>query len=273
MCARYTLTVPDFGALARLLLVPVDPELERRYRPRYNVAPGTRQLVLRAARRRAAPGATAAPEPARTLSVASWGLIHGGAADPETAMRHVNARSEGARFKPAFRESFAERRCVVPADGFYEWTGPKGARRPIWFHPRAGGLLHLAGLYEGWRDPATGKGIWTFTILTTDSSDAVAPVHDRMPAILDPSEVDAWLGLAGAITPEEAEALLRPAAPGLLEARAVSRRVNAVENDDPSLLTEEPAEVRPPAQVKEQDAGEDAQLALPLFGGPSGRRR
>jgi putative SOS response-associated peptidase YedK len=230
MCARYTLTVPDFATLARLLEIAIDrstpepPDLAALYQPRYNAAPKTVQLVLRARDDR------------RELVAASWGLVNRWVKDPSAATPYVNARSEGARTKPAFRDAFAHRRCVVPADGFYEWTGPKKDRRPIWFHPRAGGLLHLAGLYETWHDPATGEGTRTFTILTTASSGLVAPVHDRMPVILDPAQVDAWLGRA---SPDQAEALLRPAPPGLLAARPVSRRVNAVEADDPSLLREE----------------------------------
>jgi putative SOS response-associated peptidase YedK len=231
MCARYTLAIPDFATLARLLDVAVDPELAALYRPRYNAAPSTAQLVLRGR------------EGGCELVMATWGLLNRWVKDPSTATRYVNARSEGARTKPAFREAFARRRCVVPADGFYEWTGGRGARRPLWFHPRAGGLLHLAGLYEAWRDPATGEATRTFTILTTAANDVVAPVHDRMPAILDPAQVDAWLGIAGA-SPEQAEALLRPTPPRLLDARPVSRRVNSAEADDPSLLQEERAEDR-----------------------------
>lgn len=249
MCARYTLTVPDFGALARMLLVPADPELAALYRPRYNVAPSTTQLVLRGR------------EDGRELVPASWGLLNRWAKDPSAATRHVNARSEGVRAKPAFREAFAKRRCVVPADGFYEWTGAKGHRSPIWFHPEDGGLLHLAGLYESWQDPATGESTRTFTILTTAANALVEPIHDRMPVILDPADVDVWLGRAEGVTPEQAEALLRPAPVDLLAKRAVSRRVNSVGADDPSVLQEEqPAEARP---AKERPAKEKAAKEQP----------
>jgi len=241
MCARYTLTVPDFGALARMLSVPVDldPELAAHYRPRHNVAPSTQQLVLRGR------------EDGRELVPASWGLLNRWVKDPSTTTRHINARSEGARTKPAFREAFSRRRCVVPADGFFEWKGAKGKRQPLWFHPREGGLLHMAGLYEDWTDPTTGEATRTFTILTTTPNEVVAPVHDRMPAILDPADVDAWLGLSEGVTAEQAEALLRPAPSELLATRQVSRRVNSPGVDEPSLLNEEQ---------------EEAKGTLPLFG-------
>lgn len=263
MCARFTLAVPDFAWLARALEVAVDAgstlgaadqppagasttEAARLYRPRYNVAPSDVHLVLRAQDGR------------RELVPALWGITprwsQGPAAAPARRGAHaggsaiVNARAETARSKPTFRGAFAARRCVVPADGFYEWTGAKGARRPFWFHPAEGGLLHLAGLYEAAADAPTGQPHVTFTILTTGPNAEVAKVHDRMPAILTPADVTAWLSGA---TPEQAEALLRPAPPGALIARPVSTRVNSVSNDDPSLLREE----RP-----------EASGTLPLFG-------
>jgi putative SOS response-associated peptidase YedK len=244
MCARFTLAVPDLASLARMLAaVDVDPALEAVYRPRYNVAPSGVHAVLRARDGR------------RELIPATFGLASRWGADPRVPLggsRLVNARSESARTKPAFRGAFARRRCVVPADGFFEWTGVKGARRPLWFSPRAGGLLHLAGLYELPWDPATGEAAPAFAILTTAASGAVATVHDRMPAILDPADLDVWLDVHGSAGPERAEALLRPAPPGLLEGRAVSVRVNSVVNDDASLLRPEPE-------------GGGAQGTLPLF--------
>jgi putative SOS response-associated peptidase YedK len=231
MCARFTLAVPDLASLGRMLAAEVDPALTALYRPRYNVAPSDVHLVLRERAGR------------RELIPAVWGLVNRWSKEPKGAAGHVNARSEGVRSKPAFREAFARRRCVVPADGFYEWTGPKGARRPIWFSPAAGGLLHLAGLYESWRDPADGELHPTFTILTTAANDAVAPIHDRMPAILAPEDLGAWLAAEhgdGAW----AEALLRPAPPGVLSARPVSPRVNSVAHDDASLLRAEPSEAQ-----------------------------
>ncbi len=237
MCGRFTLTLPDYDTLARALGVVVDPELAARYRPRYNVAPTNVHLVVRDG------------DAGRQVVSARWGLVNAWAKDRSAGLKQINARSETAAEKPAFRSAFATRRCVVPADGFLEWDGPKGARRPVWFHAADGGLVRLAGLYESFDDPTTGERERTFTILTTPPNDLVAPVHDRMPAVLLPADVSAWL--AGSTDVATARALLRPARAGLLVATAVSPRVNAVGNDDPGCLA--PAD--PPR-------GE----TLPLFG-------
>jgi putative SOS response-associated peptidase YedK len=143
----------------------------------------------------------------------------------------INARAETAARLATFRDPFREGRCLVPADGFYEWTGPAGARRPLWFRPAGGGLLLLAGLC---REEAGGLA---FVILTTPASPDVAAVHDRMPAVLAADDAEAWLD-----RPDPA--LLRPAPAGWLRSREVSPRVNSVQNDDPSLLEPPP----PPRQ-------------------------
>ncbi|MGK4008441.1 SOS response-associated peptidase family protein [Sorangium sp. So ce1036] len=238
MCARFTLAVPDLAALIRLLegafgasagpaaAIDVDPRAAAFYRPRYNIAPSSVHPVLRARDGR------------RELVPATWGFTarfaRGGAGPSLLA----NARAESARTKPTFRDAFAARRCVIPADGFYEWTGPRGARRPTWFHPAGGGLLRLAGLYQPAKDPDAGDTGVRFTILTTDASGDVAEVHDRMPVLLAPGDVDLWLGAGGGVDPEQIEALLRPAPRGTLAARAVSPRVNSVAHDGPDLLRE-----------------------------------
>ncbi|WP_437305848.1 SOS response-associated peptidase [Sorangium sp. So ce388] len=280
MCARFTLALPDFAALVALLeasfgaaggparAIAADPKAAARYRPRYNIAPSTVHPVLRAR------------DGQRALVPATWGFLgrfaRGGAAPSLLA----NARADGARTKPTFREAFAARRCVVPADGFYEWTGPKGARRPTWFHPAEGGLLRLAGLYQPAKDPDTGEVDIRFTILTTEASADVAPVHDRMPVLLDPGDVDLWLGVGdvshGADV-DRAEALLRPAPRGTLAARPVSPRVNSVGHDDPALLQEVAAEAAapeaaaaPPKAAAPKAAAPKAGGTLPLFDLDSG---
>lgn len=240
MCARFTLTLPDYDALARALGVDVDLAIAAFYRPRYNVAPTQVHLLLRAEHGK------------REVVRARWGLVNrwARAAGPKL----INARSETAAVKPAFREAFARRRCVVPTDGFYEWTGEKGERQPIWLHPADGGLLRLAGLYESATEPATGVCEHTFTILTTESNALVAPIHDRMPAVLLPEDVDAWLDLPtapSAANDEAARACLRPAPRSLLVATAVSSRVSSVRSDDPSCLA---------------PAGPRLGETLPLFG-------
>lgn len=224
MCARFTLAVPDLVSLGRMLAADVDPTLSALYRPRFNVAPSNVCPIVRGREGR------------RELAPATWGLVSSWAREGTPAARpRVNARSEGVATSAAFRDALARRRCVVPADGFYEWTGARGARRPVWFSPAAGaGLLHLAGMYEERRRDALYP---TFTIFTTAANETVAAVHDRMPAILDADAIDAWLDLDA--HPERAAELLRPAQPGLLVPRPVSPRVNAVANDDPTLLREE----------------------------------
>jgi len=245
MCARFTLTLPDYAALARALGVEITGAPLDLYHPRYNAAPGQQQLILRAHDGR------------REIVPARWGLIPRWAKDPSIASKLVNARAETAPEKPAFRDAFVKRRCVVPADGFYEWGGKKGARRPFWFHPKGGGLLRLAGLYESWKDPETGEPLLTFTILTTPANAVVGKLHTRMPALLGEEDLDVWLGredAAGSL-----EALLRPAPADVLEMRPVSPRVNSVTHDDPSLLEE----VRPEEPAARPRAGE----TLPLFKG------
>jgi putative SOS response-associated peptidase YedK len=238
MCGRFTLTLPDYAALARALGVALEPTYAGLYRPRYNVAPTDTHWILRAR------------DGGRELVAARWGLVNSWSRDMSSGPRQINARSESARTKPAFREAFQRRRCVVPADGFFEWSGTKGHRRPLWYHSEARELLHLAGLYESWRNPDTGEWQRTFTILTTPANDLVAPVHDRMPAVLLASDVDRWLASeeGEGVSAREAQGLLRPAPAGLLVSSAASSRVNSVKNDDEGCLA--------------PDA--DGQIALPL---------
>jgi putative SOS response-associated peptidase YedK len=173
----------------------------------------------------------------RQLLRARWGLINRWAKDPKAGYRQINARAETLDQRPAFRDAFRKRRCIVPADGFYEWVGPKGARQPFWFHRENGELILFAGLYESWQAE---PGQWqpTFTIITTVANATLAPVHDRMPVILPEEMVDEWLYPRPADAPD-LSALLAPARDDLLSAVKVSPRVNSVLNDDPECL--EPA--------------------------------
>ncbi|HWV37761.1 MAG TPA: SOS response-associated peptidase [Vulgatibacter sp.] len=208
MCGRYSLGVPSATDLATMLRARLRPEHEALFRPRYNVAPTQRSWVVRE------------EEGRPTLAPAVWGF-------PSTTGKFlINARSETAATRPAFRGAWKERRCVVPTDGFFEWKGPPRDRRPLWFHPADGGLLLLAGLFQDGPEPR-------FVILTTAANEIVAPVHDRMPAILAEDEAEAWL----ADPPEEP---LAPAPAHVLRARPVSPRVNSVANDDPECLAPPP---------------------------------
>ncbi|HVY46392.1 MAG TPA: SOS response-associated peptidase [Minicystis sp.] len=240
MCGRFTLTVPDAEDVAEALGAFLPPEIAAAYRPRFNIAPTDGHLVARVKDGR------------RELAAATWGFLPHWAKDAKEAAKAINARSESVRSKPTFRDACARGRCLVPADGFYEWTGEKKARRPIWYHPPGGGVVTFAGLYGAWTNPATGARERTFTILTTAANDVVSPVHDRMPALIAPDDAATWLGADA----DAAFALLHPAPDTALEPKPVSRRVNAVANDDPSLLEPDP-----------EDAGATgAQATLPLFG-------
>jgi putative SOS response-associated peptidase YedK len=198
MCGRITLTAQDVREVAALLEAQVSPADAALYRPRWNAAPTDRHWIVE-------------PSPkGRVLLPAVWGFPGG----------VINARSETA--ERTFRKPFAQRRVVVPADGFYEWTGPRDARRPVWFRPRAGGLLYLAGLADTLPD-----GRLCFVVLTTDAAGEVARVHDRMPVLLPREKVQEWLERADS-------GLLVPA--DILQGTEVSARVNDVKNDDPSLV-------------------------------------
>lgn len=205
MCGRFTLTASDLADLARTWAAEVDAALAAAWRPRFNVAPGDHHPLL-------VPGRAG-----RRLVPAAFGLAGPG------GRLLVNARVETAARLPAFAEAWRARRAVVPADGFYEWTGPAAARRPRWIHPEGGGALLLAALVG----PST-AGCDGFAILTTTASAVVAPVHDRMPVVVPPDRLDAWLsGRADA---------LAGATPATLRVTAVSTRVNAVANDDAGCL-------------------------------------
>ena len=208
MCGRFTLTAKDLGRVATALGAEIESGLSAAWQPRYNVAPTQLHPIVREE------GAH------RSLARAAWGLTSSPGPTP-----HINARAESAATKPTFRRAFEARRCVVPADGFYEWTsGPgKGTRQPVWFHAPDGALLLLAGLWE------ERAGTLAFTILTTAANDVVAKVHDRMPALLSRARMDEWLARPDA-------ALLAPAASDALVATMVSARVNRVAADDPDCL-------------------------------------
>jgi putative SOS response-associated peptidase YedK len=219
MCGRFTLTVVDYNTLARSLGVELFADTAKLYRPRYNITPTDSHWVLRADQGR------------RELLPATWGLPNQFAPSGQL----INVRSETVRQKPAFRKAFEERRCIIPADGFFEWTGRRGARRPFWFYPEKGGLLCFAGIYQ----PPSGHGgseAPRFAILTAPANDAVAAVHDRMPVIVPPEALSIWLAPGAS---DEAACLLKSAPASLLAARPVSPRVGSVTYDDPECLRED----------------------------------
>jgi putative SOS response-associated peptidase YedK len=168
----------------------------------------------------------------RHLDLLRWGLVPHWARDLKSARQPINARSESAASSPLFRDALARRRCLVPADAFYEWQAAPGGKRPFAIARADGTMLAFAGLWESWRAPE-GEVLRTFTILTTAANDALRPLHDRMPVVIEPQDWPLWLGE----TAGEAEALLRPSA-APFRVWPVSARVNNVRNDGPELLAE-----------------------------------
>jgi putative SOS response-associated peptidase YedK len=220
MCGRFTITRRDGNMLAAELGVDADSFVD--YRPRYNVAPTQMHYVVRVKFEN------------REVLPARWGLVNTWAKDASTAAKNINTRAETVELRRAFREAFIKRRCVVPADGFFEWTGPKTARQPTWFHREDNQLLLFAGLYESWR-PKPNQWETTFTILTTDANALTRQYHDRMPVILADRDADDWMD-PRAPDPLALKKLLVPAPADLLIATPVSPDVNDVDNDSPDLL-------------------------------------
>jgi len=220
MCGRFTLTLDDLHALAESLGVPLD-SLPAGWVAKFNIAPTDLHFIVHQQRED------------RVAQVARWGLVNASATDNKRAAQQINARAETLARRPAYRAAFESRRCVVPADGFYEWSGPKQARQPHWFHPPRGGLLLLAGLYETWR-AAPDHAEVTFTIITTTANAVVASIHDRMPVILNDEQADTWLYARS--EPATLQRLLAPPPPEALTVREANPLVNSVRNQGPKLL-------------------------------------
>ena len=243
MCCRYTLASPGaaFAELGDLLGDPRAAELAHAdWKPRYNIAPTQEAPVLRAGRS------------GREIAGLRSGLVPSYAADPSVGSRHINARAETVAEKPAFRDSLRQRRCLVPADGFYEWRpNPADARKrvPYYIHRPDGLPFVFAGLWSSWRGE-----VETFTILTTEPTAFLSSLHDRMPLVLRPEELQLWL--EG--DPEEAAIWLAslPSREGLVfAAHTVSPRVNRPVDDNPELIVAvEPAAAavteEPPPQLE-----------------------
>ena len=224
MCGRFTqrLSWAELYELMDLIGAPLNLP------PRYNVAPSQDVAAVRAS------------EAGRRLSMLRWGLIPAWARDAAIGHKLINARSETAAQKPSFRSAFRHRRCLVPADGFYEWRRSGGTRQPWLFGLRDGAPMMFAGLWERWTVPEgaaltgslaerrPGDAVETCTILTTAANGTVAPVHGRMPVILPPDDWDAWL--AGGQVP------LDPCPADAMTAWPVSTHVNRPANDDPRCI-------------------------------------
>ena len=218
MCGRFAFYSPH-EAVARLFGVADALEIE----PRYNIAPT--QFV-------AAVRETGGP---REVAMLYWGLVPSWAKEQSIGARMINARSETLAEKPSFRNAYKRRRCLVLADGYYEWQRSGAIKQPYFISFADGAPFGMAGLWERWRDPGRGEPLESCCIVTTSPAPAVAHVHDRMPVIIPPDAYAEWLDPDNA-APDRLARLLAPCeAPGL-QARPVSRRVNDARNQGAGLL-------------------------------------
>jgi putative SOS response-associated peptidase YedK len=237
MCGRYTSTssVADLAALFEVDEVRTEP-----LPPRWNVAPSQPVYAVAASRSDQGKG------PRRVLGTFRWGLVPSWAREPTVGSKMINARAEGIASKPAFRAALSRRRCLLPADQFYEWqrrADPAGSPRgkQPWAFQRADGRpMALAGLWEVWRDrERPDEPLRTATVITTSANSLMAPIHDRMPVVLDPACWGEWLDPD--LERDRVLDLLRPAPEGVLRAWPVTTRVNLVDHDGPELLEPLPA--------------------------------
>jgi len=194
--------------------------------PRYNVAPGQDIVAVR----------QCATEPRRSFSRVRWGLIPSWAKEPSIGYKMLNARAESVAERPAFREPLRSQRCLIPADGFFEWRREGKQKLPFCFTPTGEQVFAFAGLWDRWRTPK-GEVIESCTIITTAPNSLMQDVHDRMPVILPPEEYDLWLD-PGFTHVAELQALLKPYPAGAMRRYRVSQRVNHVANDDAECIAE-----------------------------------
>jgi putative SOS response-associated peptidase YedK len=219
MCGRFTL-IATGETVAELFQLPDIPVLA----PRYNIAPTQPVAAVRVSR----------DTGKRELTHFHWGLIPRWAKDPAIGSRMINARSETAAEKPSFKAAVKYRRCLVPADGFYEWQKLNGTKQPVRVQTKDGGLFAIAGLWEHWQSP-DGSEIESCTLLTTSPNELLTQVHNRMPVIIAPEDFDLWLDPA-AQHAGEIQHLLKPYPAGEMTFYPVSDHVNNPRNEDPLCI-------------------------------------
>jgi putative SOS response-associated peptidase YedK len=241
MCGRYALSQSADDIAEEFGVDRID--LAERIDPSWNVAPTDPVFGVLARKRRDEPEVVE-----RRLRTLRWGLVPSWAKDRTIGNRLINARLETVHEKPAFKRAFAVRRCLLPADGYFEWYGEKkGKKQPFFIRPKDGGVLAMAGLYEIWRDPAIADDddptafLWTSVVLTTEAEDDIGQIHDRTPLLIEPERWAEWLDPT-VDDVDTLRGLLIPAAPGRLEAYPVSTEVNSVKNNGPHLVEPLPAE-------------------------------
>jgi putative SOS response-associated peptidase YedK len=221
MCGRFTsLLSPELiAAIRELFGVQVPDSAE----PRYNVAPSQQVWVVRQ------------EGDHNRLDLMKWGLIPSWAKDPKIGSHMINARSETVHEKPAFRQAIKFRRCIITADGFYEWMHSGDKKQPYYIRMADGSPMLLAGLWDHWKSPGEENFLETFTILTTAANDLVAPLHDRMPVILRTSDCALWLSHS-MHDPGQLRGMYQPFPSNLLEAHKVSTLVNNPRFDSPDCI-------------------------------------
>jgi putative SOS response-associated peptidase YedK len=252
MCGRYNMTSAPEQVRA-LFRYPEQPN----FPPRHNIAPTQPIPIVRVIEGR------------RQFALVRWGLIPPWAKDPRAFALLINARAESVNEKPAFSNAMKRRRCLVPANGFYEWQSEGGRKRPFMARPKGDGpqgtLIAFAGLWETWIGP-NGEEMETAAIITTDANREMAAVHHRAPVIVPPEQFGFWLDCAN-VSEREAASLFRPAPDGTMEVYEISPAVNRVVNDSPQLLepydgSAEPAPEKPKPVRKVRDAADSGQGSL-----------
>lgn len=227
MCGRVT---QSGGPLRYGIVEGLDARDSRvhNFPPRWNGAPSQDLLVIR---RNHDTGQV-------SLDALRWGLIPYWTKDPKGGRKPINAKAETVRTLPTFRDAYRNRRCIVPIDNFFEWKAIKGqkARQPYAIGMKNGSPFGLGGIWENWKDPASGEWVRTFAIITTDANELVANIHNRMPLIIAPVDYKRWLG-----DEPDPHDLMKPYPADPMRMWPISTRVNKPENDDPSIL--EPVEL------------------------------
>ncbi|MDX1485236.1 MAG: SOS response-associated peptidase, partial [Alphaproteobacteria bacterium] len=210
MCGRYAITSPLEAIIKAFAVTGARPNLQ----PRYNAAPSQELPVVRAGRE------------GRELALMRWGLVPSWSKGPDSRYTMINARAETVASRPAYRGPFRNRRCLVPANGFYEWRAGADGKQPYFITMKTGEPFAFAGLWDRWVSP-DGDEMDSFTVIVTVANDCVRPIHDRMPVILEPESYDSWLGERGAPSRTKLAIMLRPYPAEEMQAFPVSRDVNS----------------------------------------------